>query len=120
MGTGRMVYRLHQRWDSHLFFVSFDDTSSVLYTESKPFMNDILFGNYQKVEEQMMSAPRACQHIQRAEEQYQKAGMARPSFTSNHLSIMYEEKHDPEQYRALRLAAVLIFVGKDLQACSMT
>lgn len=78
-------------------------------------MDAILFGNYQKVEDQMVSLHRAGQQIYRIQEKYQKTGTARPSFTSNHLSTMYEEQHDPEQYRALRLAAVVIFGGEKFQ-----
>lgn len=41
----------------------------------------------------------------------QQAGTARPSFVANHLEIMYRNKHDPEQERALKLAAGMIVAG---------
>ncbi|KAI0093004.1 cytochrome P450 [Irpex rosettiformis] len=70
-------------WFPGAWFVS-------LIKETKPYMDAIVLGNHQKVEEQM------------------KTGMARPSFTSKHLEAMYGEEQDPQQICALRFAAGMI------------
>ncbi|KAI0093006.1 cytochrome P450 [Irpex rosettiformis] len=73
-------------WAPGAWFVNF-------IKDTKPFMDAIILGNYQKVEEEL------------------KAGTAKPSFTSQHLESMEGEAHDPQQYRALRMAAGMIFAA---------
>ena len=82
------------------------------FAETKPVMDAVMFGGYEKVVEQMvqqisLAICSLAQHIN----SLQQAGVARPSFVSNHLEAMYGEKHDPEDKRVVRLASAMIFIG---------
>ncbi|KAI0093003.1 cytochrome P450 [Irpex rosettiformis] len=60
---------------------------------SKPFMDEIVFGNYKKVQEKMT------------------AGVTRPSFTSKHLESIYRGECGPDEHRALQFSAGMIFAA---------
>ncbi|KAI0768442.1 cytochrome P450 [Irpex lacteus] len=61
--------------------------------ESKPYMDEIVFGNYQRVKDEMNS------------------GVARPSFTSKQLEAIYRGEGGPDDHRALAFAAGMIFAA---------
>lgn len=76
-------------------------------------MDSITYANHEKVREQMVSLSSVLsEECSMTPTLLQKTGTARPSFTAKHLEAMYEQKHDPEYERAVRLGAAMIFAGE--------